>query len=267
MKKVELVESVAEKAGLTKADATRAIDAFVETISETLAKGDKIHRVFQDLSVLRSDDQRSIIFLQQTLQVAGVASFGLNLQEDAAFLIQLHDLDDIVGIRGVGIIRNTCDHASNLVLRVNLMSQLCRRSRGHQFVVRSLHFIAKGECFIAGMYASAEKRMIQNGVDFVKCQPIFHLALIALEYRPAIVQEKVNRLPAAPAVIGLCEMKRCFIMRKGDHRLNAISPAHVKKPVIKLQSRFIGGLIISVWIYSGPGFFRMEMKKNQMRRG
>ena len=42
MKKVELVESVAEKAGLTKADATRAIDAFVETISETLAKGDKI---------------------------------------------------------------------------------------------------------------------------------------------------------------------------------------------------------------------------------
>ncbi|HIS38217.1 MAG TPA: HU family DNA-binding protein [Candidatus Onthousia faecavium] len=42
MKKVELVESVAEKAGLTKADATRAIDAFVETISETLAKGDKV---------------------------------------------------------------------------------------------------------------------------------------------------------------------------------------------------------------------------------
>ena len=42
MKKVELVESVAEKAGLTKADATRAIDTFVETISETLAKGDKV---------------------------------------------------------------------------------------------------------------------------------------------------------------------------------------------------------------------------------
>ena len=42
MKKVELVEAVAEKAGLTKADATRAIDAFVETISETLAKGDKV---------------------------------------------------------------------------------------------------------------------------------------------------------------------------------------------------------------------------------
>ena len=42
MKKVELVEAVAEKAGLTKADATRAIDALFETITETLAKGDKV---------------------------------------------------------------------------------------------------------------------------------------------------------------------------------------------------------------------------------
>ena len=42
MKKVELVEAVAEKAGLTKADATRAIDALFETITEALAKGDKV---------------------------------------------------------------------------------------------------------------------------------------------------------------------------------------------------------------------------------
>ena len=31
-----------KKAGLTKADATRAIDAFCETITEALANGDKI---------------------------------------------------------------------------------------------------------------------------------------------------------------------------------------------------------------------------------
>ena len=42
MKKVELVEAVAEKAGLTKADATRAIDAFCETITDALANGDKV---------------------------------------------------------------------------------------------------------------------------------------------------------------------------------------------------------------------------------
>ena len=42
MKKVELVEAVAEKAGLTKADATRAIDATFASITEALADGDKI---------------------------------------------------------------------------------------------------------------------------------------------------------------------------------------------------------------------------------
>ena len=42
MKKAELVEAVATKAGLTKADAGRAIDATLEVITKTLAKGDKV---------------------------------------------------------------------------------------------------------------------------------------------------------------------------------------------------------------------------------
>ena len=42
MKKVELVEAVATNAGLTKADATRAIDATFAAITEALKKGDKI---------------------------------------------------------------------------------------------------------------------------------------------------------------------------------------------------------------------------------
>ena len=42
MKKVELVEAVATATGLTKADATRAIDATFATITGALAKGDKV---------------------------------------------------------------------------------------------------------------------------------------------------------------------------------------------------------------------------------
>ena len=38
MKKVELIEAVAEKTGLTKADAGRAIDATFATITEALVK-------------------------------------------------------------------------------------------------------------------------------------------------------------------------------------------------------------------------------------
>ena len=42
MKKVELIEAVATKAGLTKADAGRAIDATFETIVNALKGGDKV---------------------------------------------------------------------------------------------------------------------------------------------------------------------------------------------------------------------------------
>lgn len=42
MKKVELIEAVATKAGLTKADAGRAIDATLETIVNALKGGDKV---------------------------------------------------------------------------------------------------------------------------------------------------------------------------------------------------------------------------------
>ncbi len=42
MKKTELVEAVANKAGLTKADANRAIDAVFETIKDVLKQGEKM---------------------------------------------------------------------------------------------------------------------------------------------------------------------------------------------------------------------------------
>ena len=42
MNKTELVAAVAEKSGLTKKDAERVVNATIETISETLVKGEKV---------------------------------------------------------------------------------------------------------------------------------------------------------------------------------------------------------------------------------
>lgn len=42
MKKVELVEAIATKAGLTKADSARALDAVLTSITEALKGGDKV---------------------------------------------------------------------------------------------------------------------------------------------------------------------------------------------------------------------------------
>lgn len=42
MKKAELVEAIAQKAGLSKADANRALDATFEVITKALKKGTRV---------------------------------------------------------------------------------------------------------------------------------------------------------------------------------------------------------------------------------
>jgi DNA-binding protein HU-beta len=42
MNKTQLVEAVAADSGLSKADASRAVESFVGTVSKTLKKGDEV---------------------------------------------------------------------------------------------------------------------------------------------------------------------------------------------------------------------------------
>ncbi|NLL07104.1 MAG: HU family DNA-binding protein [Clostridiaceae bacterium] len=45
MNKTDLVASMAEKGDLSKKDAEKALNAFIESVEETLSKGDKIQLV------------------------------------------------------------------------------------------------------------------------------------------------------------------------------------------------------------------------------
>ena len=42
MNKTQLIDAIAEKAGLTKVDSKKALEAFVSTVGETLKSGDKV---------------------------------------------------------------------------------------------------------------------------------------------------------------------------------------------------------------------------------
>ena len=42
MNKTQLTSTIAEKTGLTKVDARKALDAFIDTVGATLEKGDKV---------------------------------------------------------------------------------------------------------------------------------------------------------------------------------------------------------------------------------
>ncbi len=61
MNKTELINAVAEKAGLTKVDAKNALDAVVAAVSDALAKGDKVSLVgFGTLSVVEKGERTGI---------------------------------------------------------------------------------------------------------------------------------------------------------------------------------------------------------------
>ncbi len=42
MNKSELIDAIADKANLTKADAARALDAFIDTVTKTLGEGNSV---------------------------------------------------------------------------------------------------------------------------------------------------------------------------------------------------------------------------------
>ncbi len=58
MNKTELVELVAEKAGLTKKDSEKALAAVLEGITDTLAKGEKVQLVGFGTFEVRSRKER-----------------------------------------------------------------------------------------------------------------------------------------------------------------------------------------------------------------
>jgi DNA-binding protein HU-beta len=45
MNKSDLIQAVVEKTGLTKKDSNKAVDAILDSISDSLAKGDKVQLV------------------------------------------------------------------------------------------------------------------------------------------------------------------------------------------------------------------------------
>jgi DNA-binding protein HU-beta len=71
MNKTEFVNAVAEKAGLSKIDAKKAIEAFIDTVTEGLAAGDRIAIVgFGTFSVADKAARKGINpKTQQTIEI------------------------------------------------------------------------------------------------------------------------------------------------------------------------------------------------------
>ena len=63
MNKTEFINAVAEKSGLSKVDAKKAVEAFVETVSSELKEGGKVALLgFGSFSVAENPARKSVKF-------------------------------------------------------------------------------------------------------------------------------------------------------------------------------------------------------------
>lgn len=67
MNKSELINAIAEEAGLAKTDAKKALEAFISTVSNELAKGEKIALIgFGTFSINEKVKEQVSILLQNS---------------------------------------------------------------------------------------------------------------------------------------------------------------------------------------------------------
>ena len=88
MNKTELTNAIAAKAGLTKADAKKALDATIEAITEALKAGDKVALIgFGTFAVAERPERTGVNPLtKQAITIAAkkVAKFKAGAELDAA---------------------------------------------------------------------------------------------------------------------------------------------------------------------------------------
>ncbi len=61
MNKTEFIAAIAEKAGLSKVDAKKALDAFIQTVSEEMKKGEKVSILgFGSFSVVEKSARKGV---------------------------------------------------------------------------------------------------------------------------------------------------------------------------------------------------------------
>ena len=128
-------------------------------------------------------------------------------------------------------------------------------------MVNGLIQVLLGQLVHRGHNAAAHQRRMQDGVDLVEGQPVFHSALIPCKQHLAEVQIKVDEFTAVPAIVFFCQIQRRFVMADGNQRLNAVLFALGDHIVIELQALFVGRSVIAIRENSAPCHRKAEHLK------
>ena len=151
-------------------------------VGHVVADGDEVHRtLFEDLHIILAHLDVDVVLIKEALHIVGILTGGLHIGEEPVEVILEHDLQLILGLRGLGVVLQTAEHVAHLGIRIDLVQFFGGQCACHELVVHSLELllpVAQIGVAAAGFRcafkddAAAGKGVGQHIVDLVEGEPI-----------------------------------------------------------------------------------------------
>ena len=136
----------------------------------------------------------------------------MHVAEEIVEVVCLHHRDHVVRRGRQRVDGHRQHHAADFCLRHDLMCELCRERRGHEFVMARLVEVREAQLFARCHDAAREQGLVQDRVDLVEGQPVLDLVLVAREDRAHIALVEADERMVRPAIVCLREVQRRLVM-------------------------------------------------------
>ena len=219
-----------------------------------IAKADEVDGVGgQDLAVLIRHAHIDAQALELLDGIGRVVAAALNVDEEIVALVVNLRLAHIARTAAVGVVATCGEHAANLDLGIDLVSDLGCPSAGDELVVGGQ--VLDGLLVLALLkdQSGTHKRQMQDHIDLVEGKPVFHQALVAGKDRGREVLVEVDELAVAPAAVLLDEVNRAIEVRDGHERLDTVRLALAEHILVESQPSLVGLGLVTVGEDTGPG--------------
>ena len=129
-----------------------------------------------------------------------------HIAEEIFHLVMAQGSQHILRFAAGRISRASAKHHADLHIRVLLMGIFCSPCTGNHFIMHCLIFGGKHILHHILRHAKVIEGFMDNQINLVHNNPIFHFTSITVEYRFTVFFKKVNHFPGIPSLILQCKV-------------------------------------------------------------
>lgn len=230
-----------------------------------VAEGDEVDGVLQDVGVFRRHCDAHAFLAEDAGGVGGISAARLHVDKEQVLAVFLQRGPHVFRLAGPRVEVAAGQHAAHLVGGVHFMGDARRQRAGHQFVVRGLVFHMFGVFVRFKHQPRAGERAVQQDVDLVEGQPVFHQPVEGFEAGAGVASEELHHLAVAPGAVFGHQVHRHVEVAQGHQRLDAVLAALFEQAVVEGDALGVGRQLVAVGVNPAPGDGGAEHGKAHLR--